>query len=119
MITEMHSENQRSFLALISTLSLSSSCLISRDTLPQSSGGEPGTIAVSAETRYQRVQVRRDAGLTSPAQVRRLSPVFPIIFSHGWSVTMLSSKGEMRGVRDHSLTVLSRLQLAMVKGRLW
>lgn len=46
----MHSENQRSFLALMSMLSLSSSCLISRDTLPQSSGGEPGTIAVSAET---------------------------------------------------------------------
>lgn len=32
---------------------------------------------------------------------------------------MLSSKGEMRGVRDHNLTVLSLLQLAMVKGRLW
>lgn len=49
----------------------------------------------------------------------RVSPVFPMIFSHGWSVTMLSSKGEMSGVRDHSLTVLSLLQLAMVKGRLW
>lgn len=48
-----------------------------------------------------------------------LSPVFPIIFSHGWSVRMLSSSGEMSGVRDHSLTVLSLLQLAMVKGRLW
>lgn len=47
------------------------------------------------------------------------SPVFPIIFSHGWSVRMLSSSGEMSGVRDHSRTVLSLLQLAMVKGRLW
>lgn len=45
--------------------------------------------------------------------------MFPTIFSHGWSVTMLSSRGEMRGVSDHSLTVLSLLQLAMVKGRLW
>lgn len=48
-----------------------------------------------------------------------LLPVFPMIFSQGWSVRMLSSRGEMRGVRDHSLTVLSLLQLAMVNGRLW
>ena len=38
--------------------------------------------------------------------------------SQGCPVTMLSSRGEMRGVRDHSLTVLSLLQLAMVNGRL-
>lgn len=41
-----------------------------------------------------------------------------MIFSQGWSVRMFSSRGEMSGVRDHSLTVLSLLQLAMVKGRL-
>ena len=40
-----------------------------------------------------------------------------MIFSQGWSERMLSSSGEMRGVRDHSLTVLSLLQLAMVNGR--
>lgn len=50
IFTEKHSENQRSFLALMSMLSLSNSCLISRDTFPQSSGSEPGTIAVSAES---------------------------------------------------------------------
>lgn len=117
VITEMHSENQRSFLALMSMLSLSSSCLISRDTLPQSSGGEPGTIAVSAETHLS----ARQSGISKRLGAGRaaLAPVFPIIFSHGWSVTMLSSRGEMRGVRDHSLTVLSLLQLAMVKGQLW
>lgn len=48
-----------------------------------------------------------------------LPPVFPTIFSQGWSVRMFSSSGEMRGVRDQSRTVLSLLQLAMVKGRLW
>ena len=46
------------------------------------------------------------------------SPVFPRMRSQGCSVTMLSSRGEMRGVRDHSLTVLSLLQLAIVNGRL-
>ena len=50
IVTEKHLENQRSFLALMSMLSLSNSCLMSRDTFPQSSGGEPGTIAVSAES---------------------------------------------------------------------
>lgn len=54
--TEKHSENQRSFLALMSKLSLSNSCLTSRDTLPQSSGGAPGTIAVSARTHRRHSQ---------------------------------------------------------------
>ena len=113
-LTEKHSENQRSFLALTSPLSLSSSCLMSLDTLPQSSGGEPGTMAVSAESRG--LDQRSESSTAHPGL---FSPVFPMIFSQGWSVTTLSSSGEMRGVSDHSLTVLSLLQLAMVNGRLW
>lgn len=119
LVTEKHSENQRSFLALMSPLSLSSSCLISRDTFPQSRGAELGTIAMSAETPHQHVWVRFQTHVTQNRPEALLSPVFPMIFSHGWSVRMLSNSGEMRGVRDHSLTVLSRLQLAMVNGRLW
>lgn len=40
---------------MMSELNLSSSCLMSRDTLPQSSGGDPGTMAVSADTQNQQL----------------------------------------------------------------
>lgn len=45
-------------------------------------------------------------------------PVFPIISFHGLSARMLICSGAIRGASDHSLTVESREQEAMVKGRL-
>lgn len=67
---------------------------------------------------------RDGAGVVIPAAAAgscrsRTSPVFPMTFSHGCSVRTLSRRGEMSGVSDHSRTVLSLLQLAMVNGRLW
>lgn len=116
LVTEKHSENQRSFLVLMSQLNLSSSCLMSRDTLPQSNGDDPGTIAVSARNHNQQLEMRCQGG--GKKQTDPVSPVFPVIFSQGWSVMMLRSSGVISGVSDHSRTVLSRLQLAMVNGRL-
>lgn len=52
-------------------------------------------------------------------QTDPVSPVLPVIFSQGRSVMMLRSSGVISGVSDHSRTVLSLLQLAMVNGRLW
>lgn len=114
-VTEKHSENQRSFLVWMSQLNLSSSCRMSRDTLPQSSGEDPGTMAVSAGKQHVGSGLQ---GRAAPRTQVPLSPVFPVIFSQGWLVMMLRSSGVMSGVRDHSRTVLSLLQLAMVNGRL-
>lgn len=61
---------------------------------------------------------RFEAGPDSASHTDPLSPVFPVIFSQGWSVMMLRSRGVISGVRDHRRTVLSLLQLAMVNGRL-
>lgn len=46
-----------------------------------------------------------------------LIPVFPIISSQGLSATILICKGVISGIKDQSLTVESREQDAIVKGR--
>ena len=70
-VTEKQSENQRSFFTLASEVSLSSSCLMSRDTLPQRSGGEPGTMALSAR---QKIPSRLWSGTTQQHTIVSLLP---------------------------------------------
>lgn len=119
ILTDKHSENHRSFFTRRFPLSFSISCLISLDTLPQSRGGAPGSMAESGEG----TQPSKERALIKPYLERRSNtcrvstPVFPMISSQDLSARIFICKGVINGVNDQSLTVESREHEAIVKGR--
>lgn len=119
ILTDKHSENHLSFFTRRFPLSFSISCLISLDTLPQSRGGAPCSMAESGEGTQpnEKSKLIKPYLETRSNTCRASTPVFPRISSQGLSARIFICKGVINGVNDQSLTVESREHEAIVKGR--
>lgn len=120
ILTDKHSENNLSFFTWGLHVSFSASCLTSLDTFPHSRGGVPCFIALSEDkTPFSEDIFLREHYLKIKSSACTYSiPVFPIISSQDLSARIFICKGVIKGINDQSLTVESREQEAIVKGRL-
>lgn len=120
ILTDKHSENNLSFFMWGLHVCFSASCLTSLDTFPHSRGEVPCFIALSKDkTPFSEDIFLRKLYLKIKSSACTYSiPVFPIISSQDLSARIFICKGVIKGINDQSLTVESREQEAIVKGRL-